>query len=50
MAKPCPVTMVATFDPAHTHTCSFDKDHSCVEHMCDDQKCRRYYWKKGALV
>lgn len=50
MAKACPVTMVAKFDPGHTHVCNGDKDHESVAHMCSDLKCRRYFWKKGALV
>jgi hypothetical protein len=42
--------MVAEFDPDHTHSCRFEKEHICPEHMCVDEKCRRYFWKKGTYV
>jgi hypothetical protein len=46
---PCKVEMDSHILQGHTHTCG---GHHSQDggHMCTNQKCRRWFWKKGTLV
>jgi hypothetical protein len=45
---PCGVTMDSRILQGHTHTCG--GRHMDGGHLCANQSCRRWFWKKGTLV